>query len=858
MNGHHDVVVIGAGFSGLYAVHKMRNELGLSVRAFEAADGIGGTWWWNRYPGARCDFESVHYSYSFSDEIQREWEWTEKFAPQREIRSYLEWVADRLELRRSFQFGTRVESLTWDEPSATWAVRTSDGEVCSARYVVSCVGGLSHPKSVDFPGADLFTGELYRTSSWPEHEVDFAGKRVGVVGVGASGIQLVTAIAEKTGALTIFQRTPNFVGRLGNEPVAPEQRRWNAENHEQIRGESGSYLMGLPYDRALLPASAASPEERREVYDRYWERGGFSLLTSTFNDLLFNPESNETAAEYVRGKIREQVKDPATAQLLSPRDHPYATKRPPFVDGYYDIYNLPHVQLVDAAAAPIQEITETGIRTADATYEFDMIVLATGFDAFTGAQLAIPTIGRDGMTLQSTWQDGPRNYLGMLGAGFPNLFTIVGPLSAAGVVNTTMVTEKQVEFATALVSEMQSRHATTVEATADAEERWVHLCRAIIAMSLYSASPKSWHVGGNVEGKAVTGYTFMLGAPMYNAIIEQARSHGFAGLSFDGVATEVPPLVRLDPAAAVVVAGMLNGGTPPMEQLTPEMMRGLMDAMGGMQITGPDMRVEEIDVPRMRIYIPDSVAVEGAENAPVLIMYHGGGFVSGSLETLDPTCRRYADSLGAIVVSATYALAPEHPFPAGPDDAFAALLWVREYIGAYGGDADRIALMGESAGAHLAAVTAIRARDEQIPVAAQILMYPVIDPDADSPSRTELSGGPFLTAAACEKFWAMYLDGADITAQTSPNRTTSLAGLAPALVLTMELDLLHEEAENYADLLAAAGVTMEKQRFDGLFHGVFGMSAMIPRVQEIDASVATFFDRHVGSVRSERQEEMSS
>lgn len=840
MAADHDVVVIGAGFSGLYAVHKFRDELGLDVQGFEAAGGVGGTWWWNRYPGARCDFESVHYSYSFSPEIQREWEWTERYAAQPEILSYLEFVADRLDVRRAFRFETKVTGLSWDDQTSRWTVTTDDGATCTARFVVSCVGGLSKPKELEFDGLDAFRGELYLTSSWPHHDVDFSGKRVAVVGTGSTGIQVIQEIAAQAGHLTVFQRTPNFAAPLGNAPVAPDQRRWNALNHEQLRADSRDRLLGVPLERATLPASAVSDEERRKVYDQYWEKGGFGLLVSTFTDLLFVEESNDTLAEYIRDKIRARVADPATAELLVPTDHPYGTKRPPFESGYYEAFNRPNVELVDLRPAPIVAITETGILTSDASYDVDVIVLATGFDAFTGAQLAIPTTGRGGKTLKEAWQDGPRNYLGLETAGFPNLFSIIGPLSAASQYNTPLLIEDHIDFVTSAVREVLARGARTIEPTPEAEATWIALVNEVLGMSLYAKAYNSWHMGANIEGKKFTAYTFPVGAPLYRAICDQSQHTGFAGFAIDGAAAPLPPLVRLDPAVALVIAGMMNQGVPPLEQCTPEMMRALVEGLVGMQIPGPDVTVVDVPEPRVRVY-----AAADRDQLPVVLFLHGGGFVAGSIDSMDPTCRSLAVELDALIVSVDYRLAPEHPFPAAPDDVFAALQWARESIGQFGGDPDRIVLMGESAGANLAAVTALRARDAGIPVAAQVLITPTVNPEADTASLREFAHGPFLTAAAGAKFWSYYLGDAEITALVDPSRAESLADAAPALVITMELDPTRDEAEDYARLLEHAGVDVQVERFTGLMHGVYSMSALVPRVQDIRRSIGGFLTRHL-------------
>jgi cation diffusion facilitator CzcD-associated flavoprotein CzcO/acetyl esterase/lipase len=835
MGTHYDVIVVGAGFAGLYAMHKFRDGLGLNVQGFEAAGGVGGTWWWNRYPGARCDFESVHYSYSFSEELQREWEWSERFAGQPEILAYLEWAADKLDVRRAFRFNTRVTSTTWDEKAGCWTVCTDDGETCTARFVVSCVGGLSVAKEPEFAGSETFKGELYRTSSWPHEPVDFTGKRVAVIGTGSTGIQVIQEIAKQAAELTVFQRTPNFAAPLGNEPVDPTQRRWNAEHHAELRAGSRQHMIGVPYEPPTGPAMAATPDERRSICNKYWDRGGFRLLVSTFSDVIFNQEANETIAEYIRERIRERVHDPETAALLCPTDHPYASKRPPFESGYYEAFNFPHVHLVDVRSAPIEAITPSGIKTSAKSYEFDVIILATGFDVFTRPLLNLGVTGRDGVKLEDRWAKGPTSYLGIQIASFPNLFLINGPKSAVALYNVPLATEDNVDFVAAAIARSAANKIATFEATAEAEEAWGRLCEGILNLTVIPRAKGSWYMGENITGKARAAYFFAGGAPLYRAICAEIEQLGYGGFALDRVSAPVSPMVRLDPAAALLLSAMLSRGMKSLDELGLDEMRAVAESLRELQLPGPAVRVETIEAPSARIYVPDR---EG--RLPVVVFYHGGGWVAGSLDLADAPCRQLAEQLGAIVVSAHYRLAPEHPFPAATDDTFAALCWVRKHIAEYGGDPDRIIVMGESAGANLAAVAAIRARDAGLPLAGQVLIYPPIDPEASTPSRKEFAAGPFLTRAAGEKMWAAYLGGAEVTALAAPSRAASLAGVAPALVLTLELDIGRDEAEDYAGALALAGVPVRVHRFDGLFHGVFNMSAFVPRVRDMHALIGEF------------------
>ncbi len=561
MSTDYDVIVVGAGFAGLYAVHKLRDELGLTVQGFDAAGGVGGTWWWNRYPGARCDIESVHYCYSFSGELQRGWEWTERFAAQPEILSYLEWVAGRLDLRRAFRFGTSVTSAVWNERPGHWTIATDDGETCTARFLVTGLGNLSVPKQPEFPGLERFRGRLLRTSAWPHEPVDFAGKRVGIIGTGATGIQLIPQVAREAAHLTVFQRTPNFATPLGNAPVPPKERRWLAEHHEEVRAGSRDNFIGMPYERARPSALADSPEERRKVYDEFYGKGGFRLVMSTYQDLLFNEEANDTIAEYIRDRIRGRVDDPETAELLCPRDHPYGTKRAPFDTGYYEAFNRANVELVDVRSAPIETLTETGIRTAGADYQLDILILATGFDAISGPLLRMGIVGRDGLTLNEKWSQGPRAYLGIAVSGFPNLFTVTGPQSASAFYNTPLAIEDHVDFIAAAIKSVAERGARTFEATQEAERSWGAMTAGLLNLTLLPRAGNSYFMGTNIPGKPRAAFIFVGGAPLYRAICREVEAEGFGGFAIDGYPVPVPPLVRTDPAAALALAvKLMNAG----------------------------------------------------------------------------------------------------------------------------------------------------------------------------------------------------------------------------------------------------------------------------------------------------------
>jgi cation diffusion facilitator CzcD-associated flavoprotein CzcO/acetyl esterase/lipase len=837
-----DAVVIGGGFGGIYAVHKMRDDLGLNVQAFEAGHGVGGTWYWNRYPGARCDIDSIHYQFSFSEELQR-FDWSERFASQPEILRYLEWVAEKLDVARSFRFNTRVTSLVWDEAGQSWTIGLDSGETCTARYVVSCVGNLSVPKEPEFSGAGSFTGELYRTSSWPHEPVDFTGKRVALIGTGSTGIQVVPEVARQAAHLAVFQRTPNYAAPMRNRVLTPEERKHNVENIAELRANSRASLIGLPYPGATVGALQATPEERKRVFDECWEKGGLNLLLSSFNDILFNEEANATVTAYIRDRIRDTVADPQVADLLCPTDYPFAGKRPPLEGEYYETFNRPNVELIDISRDGIEEITPTGLRTASRSYDVDVIILATGFDTSTAAILKLGVVGRDGVRLDDRWANGPASFLGISTAGFPNLFTICGPQSPAGLYNFPLAIEDHVDFTADVIRELQSRGAATFEATREAEVAWNALVSGILSRTVIpkGAEKGSWYMGANIPGKPRAAYLFAGGVPLYRAIVAEAQERGYAGFAIDGQATEISPLVKLDSDQALVMGLLLLNGARPLEELTLEEARATVASLPGLQLPGPDVAVDEITAPPARIYRPD-----GDGPFPVVVFFHPGGWVAGSPDVSDNPCRELAARLGAVVVSAGYRLAPEAPFPAATDDTFAAVQWVRENIARFGGDPTRIAVAGESAGAHLAAVAALRARDAGIDLAAQILLYPPIDPEAQTPSRAEFAHGPFLSVAAMDGMWAGYLNGAEITALCSPNRA-SLAGLAPALVLTCECDPTRDEAEAYGHALAAAGVPAEVQRLSGFMHAALNMNALVPRVEEIYDAIGKFAAQHLGT-----------
>ncbi|MCL2534514.1 MAG: NAD(P)/FAD-dependent oxidoreductase, partial [Nocardiaceae bacterium] len=467
----YDVVVVGAGIAGIYAVHRFRQQ-GLTVRAFEAASGVGGVWYWNRYPGARCDVESVDYSYSFSPELEQDWDWSEKYATQPEILAYINHVADRFDLRRDIQFDTRVTSATLDEDTLRWSVRTDRDDVVSARFFVVAAGPLSNANTPAFDGLDTFAGDVFHTAHWPHEGVDFTGKRVGVIGTGSSGIQSIPFIAEQAEKLFVFQRSANYSVPAGNAPLddatRAEQKATYAERR-RLSLESGG---GSPHRAYPKNALEASEDERREVYEERWKLGGV-LYSKAFPDQLADQAANDTAREFWEQKVRAVIDDPAIAELLIPTDHAIGAKRIVTDSGYYETYNRDNVELVNLKAAPIIGMNATGIDTTAAHYDLDAIVLATGFDAMTGSLDKLEIVGRGGRSLKDKWAAGPETYLGLGIDGFPNFFNLTGPGSPSVLANMVLHSELHVDWVADVIAYLDDRGATAIEGTPDAVADWV-------------------------------------------------------------------------------------------------------------------------------------------------------------------------------------------------------------------------------------------------------------------------------------------------------------------------------------------------------------------------------------------------
>ncbi|MDO9711193.1 flavin-containing monooxygenase [Paracraurococcus lichenis] len=521
-----DAVIVGAGFGGMYMLHRLRG-LGLTARILEAADGVGGTWYWNRYPGARCDVESMQYSFSFDEALQQEWQWSERFAAQPEILRYANHVADRFDLRRDIHFETKVASATYDEAADRWTVTTDKGEVVSARFCVMATGCLSAARLPDIAGIDDFKGETYHTGWWPHEKVDFTGKRVAVIGTGSSAIQAIPVIAEEAAQVTVFQRTPNFSIPSRNAPMDAEYERWWKDDYRSKRLQARMMRTGILYDINPQSAVEASEAERQAEYERRWANGGTAFM-GAYHDLILNKASNDTAAEFVRSKIRQMVKDPETAEALAPKDHPIGTKRICVDTNYYETYNRPNVRLVNLRKTPIETITATGIRTSAESLDFDAIVFATGFDAMTGALLKIDFEGRGGTRLSQVWEHGPRSYLGLQVAGFPNLFTITGPGSPSVLSNMIVSIEQHVDWITGLLSHMQARGLTCVEATEAAQEDWVAHGEEVANRTLYPTAA-SWYMGANIPGKPRVFMPYIGGVGAYRERCDEIAARGYEG-----------------------------------------------------------------------------------------------------------------------------------------------------------------------------------------------------------------------------------------------------------------------------------------------------------------------------------------
>jgi cation diffusion facilitator CzcD-associated flavoprotein CzcO len=529
---HLDAVIVGAGFAGLYQLHCLRDRLGLTARVLEAGGDLGGTWYWNRYPGARCDSESHVYRYFFSRELSAEWQSSERYPGASEIRAYLDYVARKLDLRRDIQFGTRVVAARYDEGANRWTIETESGAWMSATWLVTAVGCLSAANVPDIPGLRDFRGKWYHTGQWPREGVDFSGERVGQIGTGSTGIQSAPVIAQTAAHLTVFQRTANYSVPARNAPLTAEFNRWVRENFEQLRDATRSTINGHAFRIAERNVADVSPEEREEIYRAAWEKGGLQFR-ATFRDVMTNRAANQTMAEFVKARIREVVSNPEAAADLADIDHPYAAKRPPIDTDYFETFNRPNVSLVNLRKDPIEYITPQGIRTKSGEHKLDIIVFATGFDAMTGPLLRMNIRGRGARLLREDWKAGPRTYLGLQMPGYPNLFTITGPGSPSVLTNMPVAIEQHVEWITECIAHMREHGIRTIEASEEATRAWGEHVQECARATLLWDAKQSWYFGANVKGKPQVFMPYAGGLARYRRTCEGIAARGYEGFVLD-------------------------------------------------------------------------------------------------------------------------------------------------------------------------------------------------------------------------------------------------------------------------------------------------------------------------------------
>ncbi len=813
-----EAVVVGAGFAGLYMLHRLR-QLGVSATILEAAGDVGGTWYWNRYPGARCDIPTTDYSYTFDAGLDEAWQWSEKYATQPEILRYLQFVTERLGLREAIRFDTAVVSARWDEAAATWQVATSDGDTLVCRWFVMATGCLSVPKEIDIPGAERFAGPVYSTGRWPHAGGDFAGMRVGVVGTGSSAIQAIPLIAEQAEQLVVFQRTANFSIPARNGP-APDRIEWRRSDRAAYLAAMLDSAVGVPQERPTELAAQVPADEQRRRFDEAYATGEMMPVLSLFADQLVNPAANEVVAELMRERIRERVGEPELAERLTPTGYPVGTKRLCLDTDYYETFRRPNVRLVDLRREPIVGVTERGIDTAAGSFELDAIVWATGFDAMTGAVVAVDIVGADRLTLREKWADGPRTYLGLTVAGFPNMFLLTGPGSPSVLSNMVVSIEQHVDWVTSRIAEMRAAGFDRIEATRAAEDGWVQHVNDYADVTLFPQA-NSWYMGANVPGKPRVFLPYVGGVDRYRLACDEVAERSLLGfeLSGPGGVQRNDGLIReVQPDVVLVLEALAEFGLPPLETLPPPAARELMAAIGAQNPPGPAV-ADTVDgvLPgadggdlAWRLYRPTPAGPH-----PLLVWFHGGGWVLGGVDSDQPLCRDLCVRAGVAVLSVDYRHAPEARFPAAVDDARAAVEWVRAHVDELDVRPDAVLVGGWSAGANLAAVVA-----GEVPgLRGQVLLTPVTDADFSRPSYTDNGDGFVLTTALMHWFWDHYCDPADRTdPRASPLRAGHLGALPPAVIVTCQFDPLRDEGRAYAAALADAGVPVNHIEARGHTH----------------------------------------
>ena len=825
-----DVAVVGAGFAGLYLLHRLR-KAGLSTVLLDEAGDVGGTWYWNRYPGARCDIQTIDYSYTFDPDLERAWKWSEKYATQPEILRYLGFVADRYDLRRDMRFGTKVTAATWDQASGRWRLKTDNGASVSCRYYIMATGCLSAPKPPEIDGVKDFKGEVYFTGRWPHEGVKLAGKRVAVIGTGSSGIQSIPLIAEQAAQLTVFQRTPNFALPAHNGAAPADRVALLEGDRAGYREQARWSLAGVPWPQQGSVSWQLSDQERRERFEQAWAAGDLVyILTQLWADQGVDVDGNALVVELFHEKIRAAVNNPETAEALIPRDHPFGAKRPCLDTNYYATYNRPNVTLVNLRQEPILQITASGIRTDKRSFDVDVIVFATGFDAMTGAIMAVhPITGREGKSLSDVWANGPQTYLGLTVAGFPNLFMITGPGSPSVLSNMAVSIEQHADWVVDRLIAMRDAGFTSIEATETAQAGWARHMADCSTLTLHRLA-NTWYTGANVPGKVQGVMPYTGGVGPYRGICNEIVARGMLGfrLTGPGVAEQCNDgeIVRLQPDVRLVLNMLADMKLPPLESFGSKGARDFLAEFNAARPAGrPVGEVVDGTLPGSdgplpyRLYRP---ATPGPH--PIVVYFHGGGWVLGDQESDEPFCRDLCRRSGMIFVSVGYRHAPEHRFPAAIEDGYAATRWIAEHGADLGGRPGPVMVAGWSAGANIAAVTCQLARDRGGPaISGQLLVCPVTDCTFDRASYIDNAQGYFLTRSLMFWFWDIYCSPADRTdPRVSPLRG-KLENLPQAVVVTCEFDPLRDEGVAYAEALAAAGVPVEQLKARGHFHSSLTM-----------------------------------
>ncbi|MCA6109438.1 flavin-containing monooxygenase [Bradyrhizobium cenepequi] len=829
-----DVAVVGAGFAGLYLLHRL-SKAGFTMVALEEAGDVGGTWYWNRYPGARCDIQTIDYSYTFDPELERAWQWSEKYATQPEILRYLGFVADRYDLRRHIRFHTKVTAATWDETAERWLLTTDNGAAVSCRYYIMATGCLSAPKPPEIDGVKDFKGEVYFTSRWPHEEVTLAGKRVGVIGTGSSGIQSIPVIAEQAAHLTVFQRTPNFALPAHNGPPPADRLGMLEGDRAGYREQARWSLTGVPYPQQTVVSWQLSDAERRERFEKAWAAGDLvHVLTQLWADQGVDVDGNALVAELIREKIRAVVKDPDTAEALTPHDHPFGSKRPCLDTNYYATYNRPNVALVNLRQEPIKEITASGITTDKRSFDLDVIVFATGFDAMTGAIRAVhPITGRGGKSLSDVWAQGPQTYLGLTVAGFPNLFMITGPGSPSVLSNMAVSIEQHIDWVVDRLIALREAGFTTIEPTETAQAGWARHMTGCSMVTLHRLA-NTWYTGANVPGKAWGVMPYTGGVGPYRSICNEIASRGMLGFRLTGpdVAEQCNDgeVVRLQPDVRLVLGMLADMNLPPIEQLGAQGARDFLDEFNKGRPAGrPVGEIVDGTLPGNDGPLPYRLYRPATPGPHLIVVYfHGGGWVLGDEQSDDPFCRDMCRRSGMIFVSVGYRHAPWHRFPTAAEDGFAATRWIAEHAAELGGVSGPVLVAGWSAGGNIAAVACQLARDRGGPeIAGQLLISPVTDCTFDRPSYTDNATGYFVTRSLMYWFWDIYCSPGDRTDPRASPLRGKLEGLPQAFVVACEFDPLHDEGVAYAEALAAAGVPVEQLDARGHFHCSFTMVDVI-------------------------------